>query len=138
MSLTLVISPLHCRHVHLLYFRVLVDMPQRDICKLRSICPDISCHLDTLKWTHQRCTPRLSTCAVARKSPLGEKVKLVAIELVLNASTSRPVGMSKVRIVESREVAMSQRESGEKTCVVSSSFKLRTRVRHLQHPESVP
>ena len=63
--------------------------------------------------TYQRCTPRLSTWAVARKSPVGEKVTLVAIELVRNASTSRPVGISNVRIVESSDVAINHLESGE-------------------------
>jgi hypothetical protein len=63
---------------------------------------------------HHRCTPKLSTCEVARKSPVGEKVKLVAIDGTLKASTNRPVGISKVRIVESRDVAINHLESGEK------------------------
>ena len=41
---------------------------------------------------------------------------LVAIEVVRNASTSRPVGISNVRIVESSAEAMSHLESGEKHC----------------------
>lgn len=64
--------------------------------------------------TDQRWTPTLSTWEVARKSPIGENVRLVAIDAVRKTSTSRPVGMSKVRTTESSDVAMSHRESGEK------------------------
>lgn len=46
---------------------------------------------------------------------MGEKVRLVAIELVLKASTKRPVGMSNVRITESREAVINHLESCEKT-----------------------
>lgn len=56
---------------------------------------------------------------MARKSPVGENVRLVAIELVRKASTSLPVGMSNVRIVESSDVAISHRESGEKAYELS-------------------
>lgn len=41
---------------------------------------------------------------------------LVATLEVRNASIKRPVGTSKVRTTESRHVAISQRESGEKVC----------------------
>jgi hypothetical protein len=41
---------------------------------------------------------------------------LVATLLVLNASISRPVGTSKVRMMESKDVTRSQREFGEKVC----------------------
>jgi hypothetical protein len=46
---------------------------------------------------------------------------LVAIDTVRNASTSRPVGMSNVRIVESREDATSHLESGEKHWLASAN-----------------
>ena len=62
---------------------------------------------------YQRYTPTLSTCEVAKKSPVGEKDTLVATLAQRKASISLPVGISNVRIVESREVAISQRESGE-------------------------
>ena len=42
---------------------------------------------------------------------------LVATLEVRNASISRPVGISNVRITESREEVTSHRESGEKVCV---------------------
>lgn len=61
--------------------------------------------------------PTLSTCAVARKSFVGENEMLVATLEVRNASISRPVGISNVRITESREEATSHRESGEKVWV---------------------
>jgi len=95
---------------------VLLDMSTSYVGELSLICP-VTVFSD---WIHiaglqyQRCTPRLSMCAVARKSPVGEKVMLVAIDAVRNASISRPVGMSNVRIVESREEAVSHLESGEK------------------------
>jgi hypothetical protein len=64
--------------------------------------------------------PTLSTCAVARKSPVGEKDTLVAILGTLNASINFPVGMSNVRMMESSEVVMSHRESGENVyCIIS-------------------
>jgi hypothetical protein len=55
---------------------------------------------------------------VARKSLVGEKDTLVATLLVRKASIKRPVGISNVRMMESKAVATSQRESGEKvyTC----------------------
>jgi hypothetical protein len=72
------------------------------------------------KRTYQRCTPRLSTWAVARKSPVGENVTEVAIELVRKASTRRPVGISNVLMVESKEVAINHLESGEKVYLSAS------------------
>jgi hypothetical protein len=57
--------------------------------------------------------PTLSTCAVAKKSFVGENAMLIAILDVRNASIRRPVGISNVRIMESKEVVTSQRESGE-------------------------
>lgn len=62
---------------------------------------------------YQRYTPTLSTCEVAKKSPVGEKDTLAATLAHRKPSSSLPVGMSNVLIVESREVAISQRESGE-------------------------
>jgi len=58
--------------------------------------------------------PRESTWAEARKSPVGEKDRLVATLEVRNASISWPVGISNVRIIESKEVVTSHRESWEK------------------------
>jgi len=58
-------------------------------------------------------TPTLSTCAVAKKSFAGENAILVAILGVRNASIKPPVGISNVRITESRDVDTIQRESGE-------------------------
>ncbi len=49
---------------------------------------------------------------------------LVAIDTVRNASTSRPVGMSNVRIVESREDATSHLESGEKHWLASATYRV--------------
>lgn len=66
--------------------------------------------------TYQRYIPTLSTCAVAKKSFVGENVILVATLDVLNASIKRPVGTSNVRIIESNEVVTSHRESGENAC----------------------
>ena len=60
--------------------------------------------------------PTLSTCAVAKKSFVGENAILVATLGVLNASIKRPVGTSNVRITESSEVVTSHRESGENAC----------------------
>jgi hypothetical protein len=70
----------------------------------------------TMFTAYQRYTPTLSTCEVAKKSPVGEKVTLAATLAHRKPSRSLPVGMSNVRIVESREVAISQRESGENVC----------------------
>lgn len=74
----------------------------------------------------------LPTCAVARKSEVGEKERLVATVGVRKASTSWPVGMSNVRMTESWEVVMTHRESGEKACaiVVSSRSLWRRRRTH--------
>lgn len=69
--------------------------------------------------TYQRKTPTLSTWEVARKSPVGEKETLVATVCVLNPSMSRPDGISKVRMIESRDVVTSHRESGENVCTRS-------------------
>lgn len=55
--------------------------------------------------------PTESTCDDARKSPVGEKDMLVATLGVRKASISWPVGISKVLIMESREVAISHLES---------------------------
>jgi len=63
---------------------------------------------------HHKYTPTLSTWAVAKKSFVGENAMLVATLGVRKASIRHPVGRSKVRIVESRELATSHRESGEK------------------------
>jgi hypothetical protein len=41
---------------------------------------------------------------------------LVATLPVLNASMRRPLGTSNVRMIESRDVVTSQRESGENAC----------------------
>lgn len=65
---------------------------------------------------YHRYTPTLSVCDVARKSFVGENATLVAILGVRKASMSRPVGMSKVRMIESSDVVTSHRESGEKVC----------------------
>lgn len=70
---------------------------------------------------YQRYTPTLSTCDVARKSLVGENAMLVATLEVLNASINRPVEISNVRIIESRDVAISHLESGEKACQTSVS-----------------
>ena len=58
---------------------------------------------------------------MARKSFVGEKERLVATLGVLNASISRPVGISNVRIMLSMDAATSQRESGENVYPVSVS-----------------
>jgi hypothetical protein len=70
-------------------------------------------------------TPTLSTWAVAKKSFTGENAMLVAILGVRNASIKPPVGMSNVRITESRDVDTIQRESGENAwgLLVSSIVK---------------
>jgi len=44
----------------------------------------------------------------------------VAIELVRNASTRRPVGISNVLMVESRDVAINHLESGENVYLSAS------------------
>src|ERR1700690_3342563 len=64
--------------------------------------------------------PTLSTCAVAKKSFVGEKERLAATLDVRNASIRRPVGTSNVRIIESREVVTNQRESGENVWSLSA------------------
>jgi len=71
------------------------------------------------RFAHRK-TPTLSTCEVARKSFVGENEMLVGTLGVLNASINRPVGMSNVRMMESRDATTNQRESGEKVYAVSS------------------
>ena len=66
--------------------------------------------------TNHRYIPTLSTCTVAKKSFVGENAILVATLHVLNASIKRPLGTSNVRIIESNEVVISHRESGENAC----------------------
>ena len=103
---------------------ILVDGPQGDVGELRAVCPGTGQLRSATSLsrtigdgcTHQRKTPTLSTWLVARKSPVGEKVMDVATLAVLKASTSWPVGMSNVRIIESVDVVSSQRESFEKAC----------------------
>lgn len=67
-------------------------------------------------WTYHKYTPTLSVCDVARKSFVGENATLVATLGVRKASMSRPVGMSKVRMMVSSDVVTSHLESGEKVC----------------------
>ena len=74
---------------------------------------------DAVRWTYQRYTPTLSTWAVAKKSLVGENDMLVATVDVRKASIRRPVGMSKVLIIESSDVVMSHRESDEKAYAVT-------------------
>ena len=91
---------------------------KRYVSILCAVCPRVSVSIlkpcwSKLRHAYHRNTPTLSTCAVARKSPVGLNDMLVAMLVVRNASTNRPVGMSKVRMVESMDVVRSQRESGE-------------------------
>ena len=51
---------------------------------------------------------------------MGENERLVAMLDVRNASTSWPVGTSNVRMIESWEVVMTQRESDENACELQS------------------
>ena len=108
---------MHGGHRHFQQVPILVNMSEGNIGELSSIRPAQlrqlhSCNINNE--ADQRCTPRLSTCAVARKSPVGEKVRLVAMLPVRKASTNCPVGMSYVRMTASIEVAMSHLESAEK------------------------
>jgi hypothetical protein len=57
--------------------------------------------------------PTLSTCAVARKSAVGENATLTAALGARNASKRRPLGTSNVRTAPSSALATSQRASGE-------------------------
>ena len=77
---------------------------------------------------HHKNTPKLSTCAVARKSFEGENDTLVATLVVRNASIKRPVGTSNVRMTESKAVATNHRESGEKVweCICEDILCLRS------------
>ena len=63
---------------------------------------------------YHRKIPTLSTWDVAKKSLVGESEILVALLGVLNASISRPDGMSNVLMIESRDVVTSHRLSAEK------------------------
>jgi hypothetical protein len=63
--------------------------------------------------TNHRYIPTLSTCAVARKSPVGENEILVATLVVRNTSIKRPVGMSNVLMIESRDDVINHLESEE-------------------------
>ena len=84
---------------------------------------------------HQRYTPTLSTWDVARKSFVGENATLVATLDVRNASMRRLVGISNVRITESKDVAISQRASGEKAFAggkLPSEHRRRTLTYHIQ------
>jgi hypothetical protein len=76
------------------------------------------------RFAHRK-TPTLSTCEVARKSFVGEKERLVATLGVLNASINRPVGISNVRMMESKAAATSHRESGEKVYSILLSRRAR-------------
>ena len=70
---------------------------------------------------------------------MGEKERLVGTLEVLNASISRPVGISNVRITASRDAATSQRESGEKVCPVSLNHgQISNRKRDTNHIEYPP
>jgi hypothetical protein len=66
--------------------------------------------------SYHRNTPTLSTCVVAKKSPVGEKVKLVVTFSTANTSIICPDGRSHVRIVASSEEDTIQRPSGLKVC----------------------
>lgn len=61
---------------------------------------------------------------------------------VLNASINRPVGMSNVRMMESRDATTSQRESGEKVYAVSSvrrqSLNQNRATNHIKYPSTKP
>jgi hypothetical protein len=65
-------------------------------------------------------------------------VRLVATLGVLNASISRPVGISNVRITASKDPATSQRESGEKVYTASLSYGKTSNKKkitnHIQYP----
>lgn len=89
------------------------------------------------RFAHRK-TPTLSTCEVARKSFVGEKERLVATLGVLNASIKRPVGISNVRMIESRDAAISQRESGDKVCPVSRNQRDSSNRKTRYGPHRVP
>ena len=72
---------------------------------------------------------------------MGEKERLVATLGVLNASINRPVGISNVRMIESRHAATSQRESGEKVYSFLSnrqSSKQKQVTNHIEYPPAEP
>lgn len=97
----------------------LLDGSQRHFGILRSVGPVSNVRGNTIGdagGAYHKKTPTLSTCAVARKSPVGEKETLDATLVVRKPSINRPEGTSKVRMMESREVVISHRESGEKVC----------------------
>lgn len=62
---------------------------------------------------NHRYIPTLSTCAVAKKSPVGENEMLVATLVVRNTSIKRPVGISNVLMIESRDDVINHLESEE-------------------------
>ena len=64
--------------------------------------------------SYHRNIPTLSTCVVAKKSPVGEKVRLVVTFSTSNTSIICPDGKSHVRIVASNEADTIQRPSGLK------------------------
>lgn len=111
--------PLHRRESHIRDI-VVGDGLERYFCILSSVSPKVnheqSKNMIRERNTYHRYTPTLSTCAVAKKSFVGENAILVATLDVLNASIKRPVGTSNVRIIESNEVVTSHRESGENAC----------------------
>jgi hypothetical protein len=109
----IIVHALNGRNPNLWKIVIFIDMSQVDIRELSPVCPRRQLAPCMEERTNQRCTPRLSTWAVARKSPVGENVTDVAIELVRKASTRRPVGISNVLMVESRDVAINHLESGE-------------------------
>ena len=61
---------------------------------------------------------------------------------VLNASINRPVGISNVRMMESRDAATSQRESGEKVYPVPLSDRQKLNqdwtTNHIEYPPAEP
>jgi hypothetical protein len=65
--------------------------------------------------------PMLSTCAVARKSALGENATLMAALGARNTSRRRPLGTSNVRTPPSSALATSQRASDENACGARAS-----------------
>lgn len=62
----------------------------------------------------QMCTPTLSSCAVARYSPVLEKARAVQGLRSFMASMKWPVGRSQTRIIESDDAEIIQRPSLEK------------------------
>lgn len=83
--------------------------------------------------TNQRYTPTLSTCAVARKSLVGENAMLVATLDVRKASMRRPVGTSNVLMVESRDAATSHLASGENACMKVKLYTRKCKVKYTHY-----